>query len=471
MKKILIIADGILAKYFLERVISSQDAENSYSVVYYRAQTLPDIKPENFNFYEFDPTSEEKLMTVLNDDFYQVMVIVSMELDAVASYKNIRKISPRMQIVMVDRWGLEFDDVRLYLLDSREVLSSRFVDYLPDMPVIAQNVGLGKGEIMEIRVPVGSSYAYRHLGNIVQKRWRIAAIYRVNELLLPRDSFMIQPNDVLLGIGDPDVLKSVYHSVKVEKGRFPQPFGQVIYSLIDMLNMSEREIDIILNDAMLLHSKINSKKLFIRVINPTFSKLFDKIKGYRGDNISVDIEYFETEGSRVLIKDANDIDLGLIVVSNSFFAKNKRVLFEIRKPIFKIGIWGFADLREAVVLSGNSDDVQKEISVVFDLSMQLDLKIKFYNFNPQNSESQDELGEYFKNLSKIFNKDVDIINPTINPLIKLRNRKDIIQFVPFSKRVEKSNFFSIFSTNMEQLYFKLSRSYQIFIPVTANEQE
>ncbi|MFK5882151.1 MAG: TrkA C-terminal domain-containing protein [Sulfurospirillum sp.] len=469
MKKILILADGILAKYFLERVISSQDGENNYSVVYYRAETLPAAKPENFKFYEFDPTSEEKLSVILNDDYYQAMVLVSTKLDAIGTYKNIRKQNPQMQIVMVDRWGLEFDDTRLHLLDSREVLSSRFIDYLPDMPVIAQNVGLGKGEIMEIRVPVGSSYAYRHLGNIVQKNWRIAAIYRVNELLLPRDSFMIQPNDVLLGIGDPNVLKSVYHSVKVEKGRFPQPFGQVIYCLIDMLNMDEDEIELILNDAMLLHSKINSKKLFIKVVNPTFSKLFEKIKGYNSDNILVDIDYFETDGAKVLSKDANTVDLGLIVVKNSFFVKNKKRLFEIRKPIFKIGVWGFSDLKEAVVLSGDSEDVQKETSVVFDLSMQLDLKIKFYNFNPQNSKSQEELGEYFKNLSKIFNKDVDIISPTINPLIKLRNEKDILQFVPFSKKVEKSNIFSIFSTNMEQLYFKLSKSYQVFIPVTANE--
>ena len=470
MKKILILADGILAKYFLERVISSQDGDNQYSVITYKEKTMPDSKPENFKFYNFDPTSYEKLSLVLNESFYQIMIIVSTKIDAIASYKNIRKRNKDIQIVMVDRWGLKFDEKRIYLLDSREVLASRIVDYLPDMPVIAQNVGLGKGEIMEIRVPIGSSYAYKHLRNIVQREWRIAAIYRVNELILPRDSLMIQPNDELLCIGNPNVIKSVYKSVRVEVGQFPHPFGKVIYCLIDMLTMSEGKIKTILNDAMLLHSKINSKRMFVRVINPTLSKAFEKIKSYESEYINVDIDYYETDISKIILKDAKNMDIGLIVVCNNFFSKNTKLLFEIRKPIFKIGSWGFSKLKESVVLSDNSEDIEQESSVIFDLSSQLDLKIKLYNFHPDKKEGENELSEHFENLSKIFNKEVDIIESKTNPLIKLRKKRDILQFVPFSKKVKNSNIFSIFSTDMEKLYFKLSDCYQIFIPVTVEEQ-
>ena len=469
MKKILILADGILAKYFLERVISSQDGDNQYSVVTYKELTIPQNKPENFKFYDFDPTSYEKLSLVLNDDFYQVMIIASSKIDAVSSYENARKISKEVQIVMVDRWGLEFDDNMLYLLDSREVLASRFMDYLPDLPVIAQNVGLGKGEIMEMRVPAGSPYSYRYLGNIVQRNWRIAAIYRVNELILPRDSLMIQPNDVMLGVGDPNVLRSVYHSVKVEMGQFPRPFGQIIYCLVNMQNMSEYDIESLLNDAMLLHSKINSRRLFIRVINPTYSKLFNKIKGYCSDKIVVDVNYYDSNVEKVIFKDAKEVDIGLIVINNNFLKKYTKILFEIRKPIFKIGVWGFADLRDAVILGSNSEHIEKESSVIFDFSSQLDLKIKLYNFNSQDDKSQEDLSGYFKNLSKIFNKKIDIIDSVRNPLIELRNKKDVLQFVPFSKKLEKLNIFSIFSTDMEKLHFKLNKSYQVFIPVTASE--
>ncbi len=467
MKKILILADGILAKYFLERVMDSQYGENLYSVVYYKDSTLPKNKPENFTFYNFDPTSYEKLAQVLGEEYYQVMIIASKKIDAITSYENIRKIDKEIQIVLLDRWGIKYDDKRLYLLDSREALASRFIDYLPDVAVIAQNVGLGKGEIMEIRIPSGSSYSYRHLGNIEQSKWKIAGIYRANSLILPRDSLMILPNDVLLAVGEPHVLRSVYNSAKKEIGQFPYPFGKVIYCFIDMLNMSENDINTILNDAMLLHTKINSKKILIKVINPTGTKLFDKIKSYNGKNIDVLIDYYSNSTKEILKNDVKGKDIGLVVVMQDFFALHVKTLFELRKPIFKIGIWGFADLKEAVILSNNSEDIEKESSVIFDFSTQLDLKIKLYNFYPDGVDDEDGLSEHFKSLGKIFNKKVEIIDSQKNPLIKLRNKKDILQFVPFSIKVANQNILSVFSTDMEKLYFKLASNYQVFIPVTA----
>ena len=205
MKKILIIADGILAKHFLERVMNSTSSDNSYDIVTYREKTVPDKKLENFTFYNFDPTSFEKLSPLLSRDYYQIMIVVSKKIDAMGTYNNIRTVDKEVQVVLLDRWQLDMEDHRLEILGSRDVLSSRFVDFLPDMPVIAQNVGLGAGEIMEIRVPIGSSYVYRHLASIVQKKWRISGIYRANSLILPRPTLMIQPNDVLLVVGDPVV--------------------------------------------------------------------------------------------------------------------------------------------------------------------------------------------------------------------------------------------------------------------------
>ncbi len=473
MKKILIIADGILAKHFLQRVMDIGLGENSYYIVTYDDRTLPDKESENCKFFDFDPTSFEKLSLLLVEDFYEVMIIVSSKIDAVGSYENIRKIKKDIQIVMVDRWGLEYEDRRLYLLDSREVLASRFADYLPDMPVIAQNVGLGKGEIMEIRVPIGSSFVYRHLASIEQNNWRIAAIYRANKLILPRDSLMILPNDVMLSIGDPNVLKSVFSSVKQEIGQFPLPFGQVIYCHIDMLVMDENRIEMLLNDAMLLHSKINSKRLHIKVINPTYSKMYEKIKSYANSKyISVDIDFYEQDTQRSIKKDAKVLNIGLVVVDYDFFKKYKSTLFEIKKPVFKMGVWGFLELKDAVVLSSDNDDIEKESSVIFDFSIQLDLSIKLYDFNPEIvDDEENDLVEHFENLSKLFSKKVEVIKPKSNPIIKLRHEKNILQFVPFSEKVVNSNIFSIFSTDMEKLYFKLAQSYQLFIPVVAEEQE
>ena len=467
MKKILIIADGILAKHFLERVMNSTSSDNSYDIVTYREKTVPDKKLENFTFYNFDPTSFEKLSPLLSRDYYQIMIVVSKKIDAMGTYNNIRTVDKEVQVVLLDRWQLDMEDHRLEILGSRDVLSSRFVDFLPDMPVIAQNVGLGAGEIMEIRVPIGSSYVYRHLASIVQKKWRISGIYRANSLILPRPTLMIQPNDVLLVVGDPVVLQSVYRSIKKELGQFPAPFGSSIYCLVDMHDMKSKEIDKLVNDALLLHSKISSNKLHVKIINPTYSKSFEKLKSYNNKHISIEIDYYNKDVSSVMKKDLEEKDIGLIVVTNRFFMANVVLLHRSKLPVFKIGAWGFSSLSEGVVLSSNAEDIEKESAVIFDISSQLDLNIKLYNFNPDNSTEKNSLAEHFDNLSKLFGQKVEVINAKRNPLLKLRNRDDVLQFVPFNNKIMDSNIFSVFSTDMERLYFKLSGSYQLFIPMQA----
>jgi len=465
MKRILIIADGILAKHFLQRVMNSTSSDNLYDVVSYRDKSLPEKKLENFVFYDFDPTSFEKLSPLLTRDYYQIMIIVSKKIDAIGAYQNIRTLNKEVQIVLLDRWELDIDDNRLEILGSRDVLSSRFVDFLPNMPVIAQNVGLGAGEVMEIRVPIGSSYVYRHITSISQKKWRISAIYRANSLILPRPTLMIQPNDVLLAVGDPVVLQSVYKSIKKELGQFPSPFGNSIYCLVDMLVMKDREIDKLVNDALLLHSNISSMKLHIKVINPTYSHAFEKIKSYNGKHISVEIDYYGKNSKNIIGVDLKQKDIGLIVVTNKFFAENIVLLYNSRLPVFKIGSWGFSSLKEGVVLSSNKEDIEKESAVIFDISSQLDLNIKLYSFNPSNLSERNSLAEHFYNLAKLFGKNVEVINAKRNPLIKLRNREDILQFVPFSSKTIESSVLSIFSTDMEKLHSKLSNSYQLFIPM------
>ena len=470
MKKILIIADGILAKQFLERVMESEAGENSYTVISYKENTLPKKRPENFKFFEFDPTSLDKLSIILNEQFFQVMILLSNELDAMSTYKNVRRIDGKVRIVFMDRWDLELeeiDDKRLLIVNSRDILASRFKDHLPNMPIVAQNIGLGIGEIVEVSVPVGSSYAYRHLASIEQSKWKIAALYRSNTLLLPRPALMLLPNDLLLLIGEPHVLQSVFKSIKKEQGQFPSPFGSSIYCLIDMLEMDENAIDFMMNDALLLHAKLNSNKLHVKIINPTYSKALEKLKSYHNHHINVMIDYFKTNPRLVLKEDTERMDIGLILVNNMFFKQNKRTLFKTKLPVLKLGKKGFLALNEGVVLSSDAHDIEQESSVIFDVSAQLSLQLKLYTYEPDQEQKDTSLMEHFDNLSKIFGREVDVIQSEKNPLLKLKNKDNILQFLPFSSKILESNIFSIFSTDMEKLHFKLADNYQLFIPVNA----
>ncbi len=466
MKKILIIADGILAKQFLEKIMSIKGSENLYTILAYRDKTLPEEIYKKYDLHFFDPTSFSKLSKVFNQTrFYQVMIIMRKKDDAKNTYLNVRKISKDTHVYMVDRWGLKpFEDANLFVLQSKEHIASKFSDFLPDRPMIARNVGLGEGEIMQVQVPTGSSFLYRHLASIEQKQWRIVAIYRKNKLLLSRPTLMIRPGDILLLIGEPNILNNVYKSIKQESGQFPNPFGKNIYVLIDMKTMDKKRIDFILNDALILHSKLNNQKLYISIANPTSSSLFEHIKRYENSSIVVNIDYFKVDLSKVLLDDLSNFDIGLIISDDEFFEKYKTTLHEQKLPVLKIGKYGFSMVKSGVILASNGNDIERESSVILDFCSQLDLQINLYNFDPNENNDTKYIVDHFEHLSKLFEKDVAVIQDDKNPILKLKEEKDFIQFVPFNLKVVQNDMFNFFSTDMDKLSYKLKDNYQLFIP-------
>jgi len=466
MKEILIIADGIVAKQFLERVCSDTTSDNNYIVVYYNDKSIVDKKADSIKYFKFDPTSFSKISSIFNKNIIEVFIVVKKKFDALESYKNIRLLSKDIHIVILDNWYIKSDDTNLSLLNTQDILSSRLFDFLPNVSVIAQNVGLGMGEIMEIDVPFGSPYVYRHITSIKQKQWKIAALYRANSLILPTKSTIILPNDMLLVIGDPNILRGVNISIKQELGSFPSPYGKNIYIIIDMMQNSEDEIDTLINNALILHSSINNNKLIIKVINPTYSKCFEKIKDYNKGSTRVFIDYESNDFNLTLLNDLENSNIGLMIVNNKIFRKHKDIFYQAKIPIFKVGKYDFSIVKNSIVLCEEGVDIEKLSATIFDISSQLELDIELYDYNPEKPDSNKELIEHFKNLSTMFNRSIKIIKKQKNPIIELENRKDIIQFIPFSNEVKNSGIFSLFSTSFQKLHFKLSNTYQVYIPIT-----
>ncbi|NPA82612.1 MAG: potassium transporter TrkA [Epsilonproteobacteria bacterium] len=465
MKKILILADGIVAKQFLNKLVDLSSNKNRYYVVYYHEKTLPSKRPDNFRFFNFDPTSYSKISTVLEEEFYQITIAMSTKMDTEESYKNIRRVNKDVQIVILDKWNMQIEDEDLFLLNANEILANRLIDYLPDIPIIAQNIGLGIGEVMELKVPFGSAYVYRHVGSIEQKHWRIAAIYRKGRLILPTPETMIRPNDLIVIIGEPSVLKSIYKSIKRELGQFPMPFGNNIYLLIDMLEMSDSEMDRLINDAMLFHSKLKSKKLIIRVINPTYNKMYDKIKSYRSSHIEVFFEYKDLEIKDLVKKDCQHSDIGLIIVNNKVLENYKRLFYTLKLPVLKIGLSSFHKIKEGVIITDMPKILENVSSIIFDVLTQLGLDLIFYDFDPDNSGKNRNLIEHFENLSQIFKQNIKIKTSKTNPVRELKSRNDYLQFVLFTEDIIEADIFSIFSKKMDELSYMLKDAYQLFLPI------
>ena len=467
MKNILILADGIVAKHFLHRISETFISTNCYTVVTFNKSVLPKNQHSFFKFYTFDPTSYIKLSKILKHDFDDVFIVMKNRVDAEESYRNIRRDKPFVRVTFLNKWGIVFNDENLLNIDASELLASRLYDFLPNVPVIAQNVGLGQGEIVEVLVPFGSSYVYRHIGTIIQNQWRIVGLYRSNKLILPTPSLMIKPNDVLLLVGKPSVLESVFKEIKQELGQFPAPFGENLYLYIDMQREDKESILNCLEQVTYLHKRIKGRQLIIRVNNPTEIKLIERIKSLDNENIETIIDYSYESEDKVIKSDIVKYNIGLIICSDNIFSKNlyKKIFFSIKRPVLKLSQTSLMHLNKLVVILSEEKNMEIISTTVFDVASQLDLDIELQDFKPDGKyEKKSFILSHYENLSDIFSKKLQVIQGQKNPIRELSTQKDFLQVIPFTKKIISSRIFSIFSTDFEKLYFKLSDNPQLFVP-------
>ncbi len=466
MKKILIISDGDAGKNFIQRAIETYTSENIYYIVELKANEYKDVNPARFKFFEFDSTSLYKLSNLLKMEFVQVFVAVDTQIDAEHTIKNIRMMKKQLRIVVLDRWNLQCEDNNVISINSNEILASRLLDYLPNVPVIAQNVGLGEGEIMEVLVPFGSSFVYRHISVIEQKNWRIVAIYRNRKLLMPSRRRMIQPNDLLVIIGEPAVLKSVYRAIKRELGQFPEPFGSNLYLYIDMNIVNLRTIKELVRRAIFAHKHFKHD-LVIKIVNPNDIDVLRYIKNFRDNNILINIEYDKKDLKEEFHNDIEYYHIGLIIVSKEIFANYKMrcSLYETHIPVLKISDRSFSTVKDVSLLLADNKDLEKVSTTIFDISEQMGFNMELYNYESEHQESIKEVIEHYYNLSTIFSKSIKVHQLSQNPIRRLKQKDNFIHILPFTKKLTSRRIYSLFSTDTEKLYYKLDDYHQMFIPV------
>jgi len=465
MKKILIITDNDVGKQFLQRTIDTFTKDNIYYVIQTRKSEFKDVPPSRFKFFEFDTTSLYKISNVLKMEFIQVFIALSNPQDVLITIENIRVSKKNLRVVVVDNWRLKIDDSYVVLMNTAEVLTSHMFDYLPNVPVIAQNVGLGEGEVMEVMVPFGSSFVYRHVGVIEQKNWRIAGLYRDGKLILPHRRQMIHPNDTLLLLGEPAVLNSVYRAIKREIGQFPQPFGTNIYLFIDMLKDDTKKLLNLVEQALNTYNRFTNK-LFIKICNPSDLNILAQIKENATDHVIIDIDYQARYIEDMIFEDVKHYDIGMIMLSNTLFSKDKMrdILFDVNIPVLSLGSKDIESIKKTVVVLNDNKDLEKISTTVYDFSAQMGFDIELFKDDNETSLIQDEIIEHYQNLAEIFSKSIVLTHHQENPIRKLQQRENFLLCMPFTEMVLESRHNTIFSTDIESLYYRLGEYHQLFIP-------
>ena len=475
MKNILILADGSIAKHFIEWVGRKRIANNKYSVVSYTSNILPENMPGNISHMEVDPTSFSKLRNIMEEVKYSNIFIIMENIeDARYSLRNIRLVDDKIRVILANQWDddkIGRNEENITILHNDEILAAHLYDHLPNVPVVAQNLGLGMGEIMEILVPFGSTYAFRHVGSILQRKWKIAAVYRNEKLIIPNNATMIRPNDTLLVLGNPIVLEGVYKTINKRIGLFPEPFGQDLYLIIDF-RYDKKNALFYLKESIYLLDKLEDKSLFIRILYPSDFELIEELKSYEKENIIISICYDEKNIEVLVEYDIQERDIGLVLNSLDTFEKEnlKDLLYSLKKVVYLFGDQLLYNIKECIVLMDEKEKMESISSTAFDISESLNLELKLADFDPEGDfDSRKITIEHYETISHIFNTEIHIEQKKTNPVRELLAMEDILQIIPFEKDFGTNSLMRFFSTNVRNFILTTKRHPKLLVPFALGE--
>jgi len=271
---------------------------------------------------------------------------------------------------------------------------------------------------------------------------------------------------LLVLVGEPAVLKSVYRAIKRELGQFPEPFGTNLYLYIDMNIVNHSTIEESVRRAVYSHKKFKHN-LIIKIVNPGNIEVIQYIKSYLSTNIKIVIEYDNKNLANEFHLDIKYYHIGLVIVSKDMFANYdvRNTLYESHVPVLKISDRSFSSVKDVALVLSDNKDLEKVSATIFDISEQMGFNMELYNYENEHQSAIEEVIEHYYNLSTIFSKSIKVNKINENPIMTLKKKDNFIQVLPFTNKLIKRRIYSLFSTDSEKLYYKLDDYHQIFIPV------
>lgn len=466
MRKILLALDGAIANDFLRNLYERSNPYNNYLVVSKQPLESPQLGAD-FEFFVFDPTSQSKLFEILSKDILDALIVMDDYYEGVEVYKILRSYSKRMAIVLLgDKMPAE--DKNLSLVSALRLISTHLVGKVPNIPLIPKDIGAQKGEILEVTIPFGSSFAYRTIGSITQKNWKIVAIYRDGKMMLAKYSLTMQPNDSLLLVGDPTVLLEVYRSIQEDIGQFPFPFGKNVVLYCDCARESEDDVDVAIEETLFLYKRFKGRKLYIRILHADSFERLNRLREIEGDGVEVIVQYIKKPFATLLYDDKTLLDSGLVVMRQNLFCSHvvRSVLYHLNVSVLRLGKNRFSSLNGCAVLIGDEQQNENISAVAFDVAAQLKQPLILYDFAPD-LQYRTKTIEYFESLAKIFKSRLDVITTAMdNPIRWLMSHSDILGIFSFTEEMTRRQFFKPLTTHMGKLSLDFIDSHKLFVPIS-----
>ncbi len=111
------------------------------------------------------------------------------------------------------------------------VMASVMLAQIDSSRKIADNIGLGMGEISEVKILPHSAVIGRSLMQLHPQAYLVGAIYRGGKLVVPHGNTVFEAEDRVVLIGDPVVLPRVAAYFRSGFSNFPMPYGSQFMTL------------------------------------------------------------------------------------------------------------------------------------------------------------------------------------------------------------------------------------------------
>jgi hypothetical protein len=230
--------------------------------------------------------------------------------------------------------------------------------------------------------------------------------------------------------------------------------------------MSEARIKRIVTDSILLHEKLNNKKLFIKAFDINSPDVLQYLRKIAQDDVIVEFDYRTSDAVSIIKSDIKKYNAGLILCDrDSFKGEVKKALFELKKPVLKFGKRRLFEDSYSAVVDMQNPDLEKISYVFFDMSLQLKRSLKLFSYDPEEGEASG-IVEHYVSLSDIYSTKLQVQKESKNFFREYRNLGNFIQFLPFTDEQLSLRIKDFFVPANNGLFALLKDNHQIFIPIS-----
>ena len=142
--------------------------------------------------------------------------------------RQVFHVSRVMAMAVVRSRIPEFEELGVEVISRPRSVSSVLQSRVERGKRTTSDVGLGKGEILEVRVLPHSPAIGKVLKDLHPLSWLVGAIYRESRLVVPHGDTEIQAGDRVLLVGEPAILPAIADYFRSGTSDFPLQYGSHI---------------------------------------------------------------------------------------------------------------------------------------------------------------------------------------------------------------------------------------------------